>query len=394
MVKHLRLMGHHVVVVCSKAFGEQNAAGVIRTPDVLAHPGLRRLLGRPSLSDGAAARSPERRDASLPARVLVPDVTVASWLPSALHVVRRVLANQPIDCLITTSPSESAHLIGLALGRSRPAWVAELRDGWTFERSRGEFPFRAQRALDRWLEAQVVTRSDKVVAVTRPIAADISARFGVKPRWVPNAWDPELEASIDSSAERDGGRITFVHTGRLSGNWGRDPRPLFEALRMLVDGRPDLRSRLSVILAGRLDRREERLIHDSRIEDVVELPGQLSRLRALALQRRADALLLVSSPHTSEATGKLSEYLAAGRPIVALAAMNEAERIIRETRTGIAVAPDDLTALHEALLAAATGRLRYEPYPEAIARYLYPAPAAALADEADAAIAVRAERAA
>ena len=53
-----------------------------------------------------------------------------------------------------------------------------------------------------------------------------------------------------------------------------------------------------------------------------------ARTTAIALQRRADALLLITSADVSQSTAKLYEYLAAGRPIIALADGNEAARIV------------------------------------------------------------------
>ena len=37
------------------------------------------------------------------------------------------------DCVITTSPPESAHGVGMALARRGVPWVADVRDAWNFE---------------------------------------------------------------------------------------------------------------------------------------------------------------------------------------------------------------------------------------------------------------------
>jgi glycosyltransferase involved in cell wall biosynthesis len=103
---------------------------------------------------------------------------------------------------------------------------------------------------------------------------------------------------------------------------------------------------------------------------------------AAALQRDADALLLLTSVgHASQATGKLFEYLTAGRPIIALARGNEAARIVSETSTGLTVAPNDPEAIADALLAAADGRLAAAYDPHGLDQYVYPAPAEAFAAE-------------
>ncbi len=119
--------------------------------------------------------------------------------------------------------------------------------------------------------------------------------------------------------------------------------------------------------------------------------GQLSRDAAAALQRDADVLLLLTSPgHASQATGKLFEYLTAGRPIIALASENEAARIVQETRTGVTVAPDDVEGIASALAAAAGGGLARSYDPRGLDPYIYPGPAEAVAELIEESLARRA----
>jgi glycosyltransferase involved in cell wall biosynthesis len=112
----------------------------------------------------------------------------------------------------------------------------------------------------------------------------------------------------------------------------------------------------------------------------------------LALQRSADALVLLTSRNTSEATGKLFEYIGAGRPVLALAEGNEAERIVRETNVGVTVAPDDVDAIVQALRRVATGELARAYAPRNTEQYTYPEPARAMADLVEEAIVLRHRR--
>ena len=181
------------------------------------------------------------------------------------------------------------------------------------------------------------------------------------------------------------GWTTLVHTGTLSGPRGRDPRPLLEGLRRANAASEGERIRL--VLAGRPTLEDERLLAEADLGEAVVHLGLLDRAAALGLQQRAGALLLLTGTHSSEATGKLFEYLAAGRPIVALAQGNEAARIVEATGTGIVVPPFEPAAIAAALRRAARRELPYAP--RGLERFTYPGPARAVAELVEDAIARR-----
>ena len=75
---------------------------------------------------------------------------------------------------------------------------------------------------------------------------------------------------------------------------------------------------------------------------VVFLWGQLKRSTALQFQKRATYLLLITAPdRVSVASGKIFEYIASNKKILALTRGTEAERIIKETGSGVVISPDD-----------------------------------------------------
>jgi glycosyltransferase involved in cell wall biosynthesis len=194
------------------------------------------------------------------------------------------------------------------------------------------------RRLETGLEGRVVRGADVVVCASRPVAADLERRFHVRAEVVANGWDPAVAPPGVEPPRHD--VRTLVHTGTLSGTFGRNPEPLLRALAALrkEPGVPPLR----FLHAGRLTAADLALLGRSGAAEAFEHVGTLDRATALALQRSADALVLVTARNVGELPGKLFEYLAAGRPIVALAAGNEAARVVEETRTGVAVAPDDV----------------------------------------------------
>lgn len=399
MARHLRRLGHTVTIVATDAFGrlpDDDDLGVVRVGDLRSSPVMRRLLRRGDLSiPGRGTSTLEVPPTALLTKVLVPDAHVLSWLPAALVVVRRIIAKGSVDCLVTSSPPESAHLVGLLLGGRRPPWIADFRDGWSFEPLRETFPTGAQRRLDRWLERRVTQAADVATGAYAAVAHDLETRLGARAHYISNAWDPEAAPEQSEIAqrrafasERPHDLVTLVYTGTLSGVRGLDPSPLFKALHKVRD-EPGLVP-MRLVVAGRLTTDERALLNRSRLGQAVEHLGMLDRASALKLQRSADALVLLTARNASATTAKLFEYLAAGKPIIALAEGNEVERIVRETNTGVTVPPDDVAAITAALRRVASGELSAAYAPRNLEQFSYPRPAEAMAELIETAIERRA----
>ena len=369
LAKYLRRLGYDVTVLTSCAWvdqppGEDRAAGVVRTGDLMAS---RINWRRDNMRAWTSGQSDYESGSSRLAQVVVPDTALLTWLP---YLVPRALRLARFDCVVTTSGPESVHLAGLALAR-RSAWIADLRDGWGFE-TLHDWPTGVQGRLDRGLERLVARRADLMTAVSEPLAADLYARLGADAHTVTNGFDPEeVPPRTGSSPLLHPERRSLVHTGRMASSQ-RSPAPLLDALRLLRDrGSGD---RLELVFAGPLTSGERRLLEAPDLNGVVRPVGNLERSEALALQREADGLLLLTAgTRRGEATGKLFEYLGAERPVLVLGDDSEAARIVREAGAGLAAPSADpeaiavaLERLPEAVPAAAP---RAYAYPELARRF-------------------------
>ncbi len=396
MTKWLGRLGHAVTVLTTSAYGtlpEDDAQGIVRTTD--AQRWRARLRGKDSVDALYDADSYSGRAHPL-SKVLVPEPLVLAWAPFARRRALALHRRHGFDCVITTSPPESAHMVGRALARRGVAWVADVRDAWTFESLRPRFPTAAQRRADERLERRWLGSADAVACVSEPAAADLRTRGIAQPLLVPNGWDPDSAGAPQYDAIRpgdpplDADRISLVYTGRF-GSYGRDPLPLVEAIGSLARNDPEKAARLELVIAGPLTEDERRALSADVSPARIVLAGTVERRRALALQRAADALLLLASPARSQLLNiKLFEYLAAGRPILALAAGTEAGRVASELGAEVTRA-DDPDAIAAALRRLAEGVLR-APAPDAARPYTYPAPAEAMASAVERAIAVRRRR--
>ncbi len=94
------------------------------------------------------------------------------------------------------------------------------------------------------------------------------------------------------------------------------------------------------------------------IADRIELIPYAPHRRSLELQRDSEALLLLIPEAGGRGRGVLSgkvfEYLAAGRPILAVVPPDgAAAELLRETGAGVVVAPDDVDGIARELTAHA-----------------------------------------
>jgi glycosyltransferase involved in cell wall biosynthesis len=396
MAKWLRRLGHRVTVLTTLAYGDDPTdedAPTVRTVD--AQRLRARLRGRERIDALFDSDTYSGRPHPL-SRVLVPEPVIAAWAPFAGLRARRLGRHERFDCVVTTSPPESTHLVGRALRRRGGPCSADVRDAWTFENLRPRFPTAAQRRLDEHLERRWLGSADVVVCVSRPAANDLRARGIADPVLVPNGWDPDdlARGGAEPAQTFDGllgpDRVSLVYTGRFGGHGG-DPRPLVDAFRLLARSDADSAARLELVVAGPLTYDERRLLSADVAPARIALAGSLPRDRALALQRAADVLLLLTSPTVSQRLNiKLFEYFAAGRPILAIAGSTEAGRVVGELG-GEVVRADDPEGIEVALKRLAAGALD-PPSPEAVRPYTYPAPAVRMADAVERAIAAAAAR--
>jgi glycosyltransferase involved in cell wall biosynthesis len=283
-----------------------------------------RGLERARLRAGLAARA-----------ALVPDASVlwnATAIPTAVSLVRRLR----LDAVLTTSPPGSTHLVGAVAKRATGVrWVADLRDSIASHAHRRR-DVRGERALARL----VGRHADAVVAVSGAIAEEMRPLVRGRLEVIENGCDFE---DFEGLRYTPGSRFRITHTGSFLGR--RDPRPFLEAL-----AGTDALARF----VGDFRSSDREFAHELRLDDRLELVPYLPHADALALQRDSEALLLLIPEAGGRGrgilSGKVFEYLAAERPILAAVPPDgEAAALVRETGAGVVAAPADVGALRAAL---------------------------------------------
>jgi glycosyltransferase involved in cell wall biosynthesis len=281
-------------------------------------------------------------------RLLVPDENMP-WSTAALPAALRIVRQEGIDVVLTTSPPGSLHLLGAAVQKATGArWVADLRDSLASNpHRRGDESrlARAKEATSAGVAKLVAKRADAIVAAADAIADEVRA---LEPRGpvvtIANGCDFDDFAGLEHHASD---RFRITHAGSFFGK--RDPKPFLQALA--ESGLDD-----AVVRFVGDFRHEDREFADSLgLNGRVELLGYVTRRRSLELQRDSEVLLLLIPEAGGRGRGVLSgkvfEYLAAERPILAAVPPDgAAAQLLRDTGAGVVAAPDDVAALRSALV--------------------------------------------
>jgi len=397
LTKYLTRLGHRVTVLSSVMCGSgpvPGAACTVKTRDLLVSPLNWRRSGFAALKGEAAQAYPGGPSAL--AAWVIPDLELIGWLPFALPRALALAASGRFHCVITSSPPQSAHLIGLALQRAGLPWVADLRDGWSFEPSGERFPSGRRRQLDRALEQVVLARADALVAVTPPIAEDLRERLNPAAVTITNGYDPDELAGADAASAQapvSAERFTVAYTGTLAYG-GASAASLLDGFRALRGREPAIAARLEFVFAGPMAGEDLTQLRAPDLDGHVRVVGAMSREQALGLQRAADALvLIVDGRRPSIATGKLYEYLSSGRPILVIGEGSVAARIVEECSAGVVVGADAPEAIAEALRRLLRGGAAVPtPARGAAERFSYAQIAVEMADVVERAIARRSLR--
>jgi glycosyltransferase involved in cell wall biosynthesis len=142
----------------------------------------------------------------------------------------------------------------------------------------------------------------------------------------------------------------MLHAGSLYA--GRTPAPVFRALaRAIGDGRIDRqRFRLRFLGTNASASGLQELCRELGLGDIVEFLPRVPRHVSLRAMVSASSLLLLQPGHTVSVPGKVYEYLAAGRPIFALAEESETAFVVRRSGLGVSVTPEDESAIADGLV--------------------------------------------
>ncbi len=293
--------------------------------------------------------------------LFVPD-QYAAWGALAVAHGLRLVRDEHFDAIFSSSPRGSTQLAaaGIAALTGLP-WLADYRDPWPTRQFR-VYPTAAHRRANFALERWSLGHAGSVTAVNEQIADDLRQRYpslAARVSVIPNGFDSG--EACDTVAAPPG--FWFVHTGRL---YGRDAQ-----VAAFLDALAELPDDTGVTFVGVDGRHILAYAAALGIEHRVRVEPFGSHARALGFQRSAAALLLVTGRAPESLSGKIFEYLSAGRPIFAVTPDHSAAAALLDEAGGAhRAAPDrPLTEALASFVTAARSGAIAPPDPAVVNRY-------------------------
>lgn len=297
------------------------------------------------------------------ASMLVPD-DQAMWIDQAAAAAVKLAGQIQADVLLATGPPFSTLLAGQRASEiSKLPLVVDFRDDWTLLRGNLNLLSAARQRREEELEQRVLATARGVLTVTPPLAEEMKARSPHPERvhLLPNGFDPEHFSGLAGHPQGDG--VVFS-AGSLYAR--REPAGFFRAWDRFIQQGGALRFELAGPVAE--DCRHYFPAERADCRWLGFLPHREVRRRLVG----ASLNLAWLDPYLSvqSYTGKLLEYLGAGRPVLMLGApQSAAAELLQKSGLGYTVPVDDEDAIVAALEKIARGDWQSHPDDSVIAPY-------------------------
>jgi glycosyltransferase involved in cell wall biosynthesis len=296
------------------------------------------------------------------------------WIPFALDAGEKLLENEPADVIISSYSPGTCHIVAQKLKEKyNIPWVADFRDLWTQNHN---YPYSSLRKLfEKRLELRTLSIADALVTTSTFWAEKLKRLHGKAAYTITNGFDPETMAKGKAHLTQ---KFTITYTGQIY-TGKQDPSKLLAALKTLIsEGTVDPKN-VEVRFYGTKNELLKKKIEGYGLSDVVRQYGVIPRTASFKRQRESQLLLLLNWEDPLEKgtyTGKVFEYLAAQRPILATGGFGKdvIEELLAETNSGIYCQTVEETkkAVREMYLEYQTkGKVAYHGIAEKIGKYSY-----------------------
>lgn len=299
------------------------------------------------------------------------------------------------DCVISTYGPLSSHILGRFMKENQccEKWIADFRDVVynAINKTNGTIKKRER------LIASLCICADSISAITNQmlyVLEEYAQKFYKKSILnkafcISNGFDQADEKYLDIHYEN--GKLEFAYCGTIykneeNGAYNSDPKPMFEAVRNLIDEKKIDKKCIVFHYAGKSFDAFFEIATEFHLSECVVNHGFVKRIESLSLQKNADVILSLSWNTKNDQgimTGKIYEAFIVRRPVLCLVSGNEPDselgKMVKNTSIGYVWEVGNGNTLEELKTwilrvyteKMATGEIEYRPDINAIEKYSY-----------------------
>lgn len=256
-------------------------------------------------------------------RMPFPEPSYGPWLRPLTAAALDVHRHSPVDLVVATANPHVTFGAADALHRAHGVpYVMDYRDAWTLDVFSGRRLARPRSRVGR-LESRLLNAAREAWFVNEPLRrwhAERHPAAADRMRTVANGWDPELFDVPEPRTSTPGAPLRFAYLGTVT---PKVPLPELLAGWQLALERGLLPAGSALDIAGHLgyfatpQGQLAQTISEAR-EHGVRFTGAVPKAEVAAFYRDADVLVLALGSGRYVTSGKVYEYVAAGRPVVAV----------------------------------------------------------------------------
>jgi len=291
----------------------------------------------------------------------LPDYEKNWVLPGTLKAIKEI-QRQKIDCILTSCPPYSVHLIGLLASMATGVkWIADFRDPWYVASKKRMYPTcTLSRKIESRLERAVIKRAVLVLCNTEKLRETLEQAYNTFPNnkfvYIPNGISTDIFQKLEQLQKYE--KFTLTYTGSLY--FFRTPEPIFKVLKKLIDEGKVGRDEVNIKLVGHCQAIDgyptKDLVSSYGLDGIVDVVPPVSYQQSLEIVKRSHLALLFAPDQPYQIPAKVYDYMGTGTKILALAGEGATADMVRKTKTGEVFHPDNHDGVKVFLLEAITDR--------------------------------------
>jgi len=331
LVKYLVYQGYNVTYIVNTITSKISGANIIQIEPFPNPAGALRRIGLHNFAK------------KLDTILYIPDPNVLF----SLNVFRFLrCSSSDYDVIITSSPFEAMHLVGLWCKSSMGIpWIADFRDMWTQDGYRYKPVTVLHDILCRRLEKKIYSEATCVITVTPAFGEMVKDIYRVRESKffvITNGYDPDdfefMPRKINKSFSEE---LQLGFNGIFEKGEKLPTRKVLQGIKWANKNGANIK----LHLYGEQSHKLNELIKETGNKEHVEFHGHKPHRVALKSVARHDALLvcLEDLSYTDKiATLKLYEYLMIPLPIIGVVPVDGyAAQIINKSQTGVVYSPNE-----------------------------------------------------